>query len=480
MTQTIMSHQYRYEPQAPISAVLFLFVLLVFLLTLFQLLRWKCAFCLLSFQLRQFGFHLDDQRLELFLALFTGMGVDVAGVLFAVDPGGRVAALPQVWAFLCDASSAGPALFASNRLEIGHAGLFVLARGSILPRLGTTLRRCRLTDATVDVGRGLPLHIVADVSVDVQRGRRRHMAKHGGECFDIHAALERQRRKCMAQIVEADVRQASLLEQNFQTAIGRVRVHGQLRTDRLREYPLADRPLLPLPQEFHDALGQDDGAVTFAGLGRAQSEHTQLLAVERAAHIERAFLFIEVLPHETADLAPPQSGHELGVKELVPDFVLADEFHEGFQLLFVEDLLRFVVGLGRSGTFSGIAGNDVGLHRVLHSAVEHGVDVVDGGVGEGVALFGMFVDPSVLFQSVVHPLDVVTVDEGNLLAAQLRFDVGFDELTVAGQRGGTDGALLVVLQLGVQPLAQRHAAVLGQLHVTVGCDFHTQLQRIAG
>ena len=79
------------------------------------------------------------------------------------------------------------------------------------------------------------------------------------------------------QIVEADVWQARLLEQDFQAAVGRVRVHGQLRADWLREDPLADRPLLPLPQEFHDALGQDDGAGTLACLGRTQRGQSKIL-----------------------------------------------------------------------------------------------------------------------------------------------------------------------------------------------------------
>ena len=100
------------------------------------------------------------------------MGVDVAGVLFTVDPGGRVAALPQVGTFLRDASGAGSALLARDGLEVGHAGLFALAGISFPPRLGATLRRCSLADAPVDVGRGLPLHIVGDVGVDVQRGCR--------------------------------------------------------------------------------------------------------------------------------------------------------------------------------------------------------------------------------------------------------------------------------------------------------------------
>ena len=218
------------------------------------------------------------------------------------------------------------------------------------------------------------------MGVGVQREGRIGVAQDAGQGLGIHAAGEGVGGEGVPQIVEADVRQASLIEQYFQSAVGRVRVHGQLRADRLREDPLAHRPLLSLPQELHDALGQDDGAVAFAGLGRAQSEHTHLLAVERAADVERPFLLVEVLPHKAADLTPPQSGHELGVEELVPDLVLADELHEGFQLLLIEDFLRLVVGLGCGGTLGRITGNDVGLHCVLHGAVEHGVDVVDGSV----------------------------------------------------------------------------------------------------
>ena len=237
-------------------------------LTLLQLLRWQTSLRFLPLQFCQLGFHLDDQLLEPLLALLAGMGVDIAGVLFAVDPCGRVAALPQVRPFLRDASGARPALLARDRLEVGHARLFALAGDSFLPRRRAALRQRSFADAAVDVSCGLPLHIVGDVSVDVQRSRRRHMTQHGGEGLDVHAALERQRCVGMARVMEADVRQASLLEQYFQSAVGRVRVHGQLRADRLREDPLAHCPLLSLPQELHDALGKDDGAGTLAGLGR--------------------------------------------------------------------------------------------------------------------------------------------------------------------------------------------------------------------
>ena len=67
-----------------------------------------CLLC--RFQLRQLPLHLDDQHRQFFLALLAGMGIDVAGVLFAVDPLGRVAALPQVVIDLADAARPRPAV----------------------------------------------------------------------------------------------------------------------------------------------------------------------------------------------------------------------------------------------------------------------------------------------------------------------------------------------------------------------------------
>lgn len=48
--------------------------------------------------------HLRDQRLELFLALLAGAGVDVAGMLRSVRPYGRIAPFKQVVINLRDAA----------------------------------------------------------------------------------------------------------------------------------------------------------------------------------------------------------------------------------------------------------------------------------------------------------------------------------------------------------------------------------------
>ena len=45
---------------------------------------------------RDLCFHLRDQHPELLLALFAGVCVDIAGVLFTIGPLGRVAAFKQV------------------------------------------------------------------------------------------------------------------------------------------------------------------------------------------------------------------------------------------------------------------------------------------------------------------------------------------------------------------------------------------------
>ena len=84
---------------------------------------------------RNLCLHLHDQCLELLLALLAGVGVDITGVLFAVGPLGRVAALKQVVVDLGDAAGTGPALAAHVGLEVGHFRLFRRGRGGFPPRL---------------------------------------------------------------------------------------------------------------------------------------------------------------------------------------------------------------------------------------------------------------------------------------------------------------------------------------------------------
>ena len=63
------------------------------------------------------------------------MGVDIAGVLFAVGPLGGVAPLEEMVVDLSDAAGAGSALAAHVGLEVGHFRLFRRGRGGFPPRL---------------------------------------------------------------------------------------------------------------------------------------------------------------------------------------------------------------------------------------------------------------------------------------------------------------------------------------------------------
>ena len=91
---------------------------------LFQPLRF-CDLCL----------HLHDQGLELLLTLLAGVGIDIAGVLFAVGPFGGLAAFKEMVVDLTDAAGTGSALAAHIGLEVGHSRLFCLGRCSFLSRL---------------------------------------------------------------------------------------------------------------------------------------------------------------------------------------------------------------------------------------------------------------------------------------------------------------------------------------------------------
>ena len=88
---------------------------------------------------------------------------------------------------------------------------------------------------------------------------------------------------------------------------------------------------------------------------------------------------------------------------------------------------------------------------------------------------GFFDNAPLRFQAAVHPLDVLPGDKGDLFIAQLWFDVVFDIAVIAFERTGPHRARLVLREPAVQPLAQRHAAVLGQLHITVALDVLVEL-----
>ena len=301
------------------------------------------------------------------------------------------------------------------------------------------------------------------------------MAQDAGQRFGIYAAGESVGGESVAQIVEADAGQARPLEQRLHVAIRRIGIDGIFRFHRVREYPLADGVHFAPPQDFSYAVRQDDGAHTLIGLRLADGVLALPLAVEGAAHLQRPGIPVEVVPLQTADLAAAQAGHQLRLEEVPPHLVLLHYCEEGVQLRTGEDALGLVVGLGRRCPLSRISGNDMRLHRVLQCGVEGGVDVADHGVRELMPHLGVLADAPLCFQATVHTLDVLLRDEGDLLVAQLRLNVVFDVAAIAFERAGTHRARLVLREPAIQPCAQRHATVLGQLHIAVALDVLVEL-----
>lgn len=136
---------------------------------------------------------MGDHVCQFPLALFAGGGIDGFYVPRAVGEAGGVFAFVTVLADLGDAAGAGLAAEALVGVE-GRGGLFRLWGGHGGGGAG---------DGAVDGCGGLLAHGVGDVGVDVQRRGHAVVADDGGEGFDIHARLQRQRGECMAQVVEA-------------------------------------------------------------------------------------------------------------------------------------------------------------------------------------------------------------------------------------------------------------------------------------
>ena len=142
-------------------------------------------------------FHLENHLRQQPLTVLSGLGVDVAGMLFAVRPDGGVAALPQVVIDLCDASGAWLATFTLVRLEGAGSGFLC---GGFCLRFELSLANPLVNLAC----RRLP-HLVRDMGVDVQRSAAGNVTNHRGESFDIHSMLQGHGGEQVAEIMEADM-----------------------------------------------------------------------------------------------------------------------------------------------------------------------------------------------------------------------------------------------------------------------------------
>lgn len=118
------------------------------------------------------AFIFQDQPLQFPLALLTGLGVDIPGVLFAVRLHRRVATFPEVLPQLADAPGSRPSGGRFNRYKVLLWGFVFLFRHGFYFRLGNSL---------VDIQHRLPPHFVGNVGIGVQGCGRGDMADKGGE-----------------------------------------------------------------------------------------------------------------------------------------------------------------------------------------------------------------------------------------------------------------------------------------------------------
>lgn len=103
--------------------------------------------------------------------------------------------------------------------------------------------------------------------------------------------------------------------------------------------------------------------------------------MDRAADFQRAMSFIKVLPLQSADLTPAQSGSQFRVEEVTPDTVSLNNLHELFQLFIRQHLFPFVAEFEYVDIFGGITWDEASLLRCSHRFMEHRVDTPDRSAG---------------------------------------------------------------------------------------------------
>lgn len=244
--------------------------------------------------------HLRNQRLELFLALLAGAGVDVAGMLRSVRPYGRIAPFKQVVIEFADAAGAWFPFLPHIGLEVHDAFLL---------RLRFFLWFC-LADASVDAGGGCPLHIAGDVGVDVQRCHRGHMAQHGGEGFHIHSVLQRQRREGVPQIMESDTLAVCPLQYRLKPSACHTGRDRSVRLHRGRKHPAGIHLFAVFSQHGQHRRWQHQFSHGRLGFGRDDLQFA-VYRVRLLVDGQHASFKVQILPLKRYQFTPPQAGAEI-------------------------------------------------------------------------------------------------------------------------------------------------------------------------
>ena len=319
------------------------------------------------------------------------------------------------------------------------------------------------------------MHLRGDVGVGVQRKAGVGVSEDAGQSLGVHAAAHGVGGEGVAQIMEADVRQAGFLEDQLQTLVGGARRDGLLRLQNAGEDPLAHGRLPPFLEDVQGAGGEQDRAGPLLGLRFAHHHRAAGSRMDGAAYPQRSRRLVEVAPFEAADLAPAKAGGDLRVEEIVPQGLGPDRLHEFFQLLLVENLLGSPVELRDHRAFGGVLHDQSGVHCRLHDLVEQHVDAADrdlremplGPIGGVVGL---------LSQGVIELLHVPLGDGAEHLLSQSRDDMMPGVAAVAADGTLPQDGLGVGREPALNPFRHRHVPFLAQVRSPVAVDGAVELR----
>lgn len=332
-----------------------------------------------------------------------------------------------------------------------------------LLRRGLRVRLCGLVRLCVDfldevlqLDGALLAHLLADVTVDVQREGRRGVAEVFLEGFDIHSAFQTDHRVGVPQVVDSGLRRADLRRQPLEAVVdGPV---GQIPAEGAGEYQAGFGPLVPqeapqlvLPRpllsEKLGNTGRHGNDAAFVVLRRDDLRYAALgvLLVELLLDQDRAACVVYTIPGQPQKLPFPHPGEQ---GDLVEVFVGMSRQ----QLQQIGDLLRgqrvdfLFDDPGQNAAVRGIRPEQSDLHGLLQGAVEDAVNVFDGFCADGASVGVRRLDQLVV-KLLHHGARQLVQPDG----ADVRNDIEPDRLAVE-QGGGILDAQKVVLRPGFQPL----------------------------